>query len=88
MTDDHAIAMDEISAWNRDSQRQYTGTAGRIENSQIAVFLAYASPPAARSWTGPSTCRKPWTEDADRMPSGRLPRGDRVRDQARPGPAR
>jgi SRSO17 transposase len=26
------------------TQRQYTGTAGRIENSQVAVFLAYASP--------------------------------------------
>jgi SRSO17 transposase len=25
-------------------QRQYTGTAGRIENSQVGVFLAYASP--------------------------------------------
>lgn len=25
-------------------QRQYSGTAGRIENSQIGVFLAYASP--------------------------------------------
>jgi SRSO17 transposase len=25
-------------------QRQYTGTAGKIENSQIGVFLAYASP--------------------------------------------
>ncbi len=24
-------------------QRQYTGTAGRIENSQVAVFLAYAA---------------------------------------------
>ena len=24
-------------------QRQYTGTAGRIENSQVGVFLAYAS---------------------------------------------
>jgi SRSO17 transposase len=24
--------------------RQYSGTAGRIENSQIGVFLAYASP--------------------------------------------
>jgi SRSO17 transposase len=24
-------------------QRQYTGTAGRIENSQVAVFLTYAS---------------------------------------------
>ncbi|MEV4248760.1 IS701 family transposase [Streptosporangium canum] len=25
-------------------QRQYTGTAGRIENSQVGVFLAYACP--------------------------------------------
>lgn len=25
-------------------QRQYTGTAGRIENSQVGVFLAYTSP--------------------------------------------
>jgi SRSO17 transposase len=24
-------------------QRQYTGTAGRIENSQVAVYLTYAS---------------------------------------------
>jgi hypothetical protein len=24
-------------------QRQYTGTAGRIENSQVGVFLAYAT---------------------------------------------
>ncbi len=25
------------------SQRQYTGTAGRIENAQVAVYLTYAS---------------------------------------------
>lgn len=25
-------------------QRQYTGTAGRIENSQVAVYLTYAAP--------------------------------------------
>ncbi|GAT71461.1 transposase [Planomonospora sphaerica] len=25
-------------------QRQYTGTAGKIENSQVGVFLAYATP--------------------------------------------
>jgi SRSO17 transposase len=25
-------------------QRQYTGTAGRVENAQVAVFLAYAGP--------------------------------------------
>lgn len=25
-------------------QRQYSGTAGRVENCQIGVFLSYASP--------------------------------------------
>jgi SRSO17 transposase len=25
-------------------QRQYSGTAGRVENCQVAVFLAYAAP--------------------------------------------
>lgn len=25
-------------------QRQYTGTAGRVENSQVGVFLSYVSP--------------------------------------------
>ena len=26
-------------------QRQYTGTAGRIENAQVAVYLVYATVP-------------------------------------------
>jgi SRSO17 transposase len=49
-------------------QRQYTGTAGRIENAQVAVYLAYAAPRGyafidwalylPRSWTGdPARCR-------------------------------
>ncbi len=29
-------------------QRQYTGTAGRVENAQIGVFLSYASPMGGR----------------------------------------
>jgi SRSO17 transposase len=43
-------------------QRQYTGTAGRTENAQVAVYLAYAAPAGTafidralylpRSWTG------------------------------------
>ena len=38
-------------------QRQYSGTAGRIENSQVGVFLAYASGQGAgRCWTGNCTC--------------------------------
>ncbi|MFI6804718.1 IS701 family transposase [Streptomyces luteogriseus] len=49
-------------------QRQYTGTAGRIENSQVAVYLVYAGARGhaavdrelyiPRSWTGdPDRCR-------------------------------
>lgn len=29
-------------------QRQYTGTAGRIENSQVAVYLVYLKRPGTR----------------------------------------
>ena len=29
-------------------QRQYTGTAGRIENAQVAVYLTYAARPGTR----------------------------------------
>jgi SRSO17 transposase len=49
-------------------QRQYTGTAGRTENAQVAVYLAYAAPAGTafidralylpRSWTAdPARCR-------------------------------
>jgi SRSO17 transposase len=48
-------------------QRQYSGTAGRIENSQVAVYLTYAAPRGhalidralylPKSWTGdPARC--------------------------------
>ena len=29
--------------------RQYTGTAGRIENSQVGVFTAYVTPDGSRA---------------------------------------
>jgi SRSO17 transposase len=37
-------------------QRQYTGTAGRIENAQVAVYLVYARAARARG-SGPGTVR-------------------------------
>src|SRR5215469_5964484 len=50
------------------AQRQYTGTAGRTENAQVAVYLAYAAPAGCafidralylpRSWADdPARCR-------------------------------
>jgi SRSO17 transposase len=54
--------------------RQYTGTAGRIENAQVGVFLAYASP------TGHALIdralylpRKEWCEDAARRAAAAIP---------------
>jgi SRSO17 transposase len=41
------------------TQRQYTGTAGRTENAQVAVYLAYAARPGPRLSTGPCTCPGP-----------------------------
>ena len=43
-----ALVVDETETSRRAQppgvQRQYTGTAGRIENSQVAVYLGFASP--------------------------------------------
>ncbi|CCK24782.1 transposase [Streptomyces davaonensis JCM 4913] len=50
-------------------QRQYTGTAGRIANSQFAVYLVYASARDTRRWTGSCTSRAPGP--ATRIAAGR-----------------
>jgi SRSO17 transposase len=45
-------------------QRQYTGTAGRIENAQVAVYLTCAAREGTRSSTGRCTFQhlgRPWT---------------------------
>ena len=47
-------------------QRQYSGTAGRIENAQVAVYLAYS---AARGYAlidGMLYLPKSWTDDPRR----------------------
>ena len=45
-------------------QRQYSGTAGRIENSQIGVFLLYASPAGHAFLDRALYLPKSWTQDA------------------------
>ena len=47
-------------------QRQYTGTAGRIENCQIGVFLAYAAPAGRTLIDRELYLPKSWTEDHQR----------------------
>jgi SRSO17 transposase len=64
-------------------QRQYTGTAGRIENSQVAVFLAYASS-AGRALIDRRLYlpRERWCADLDRRTAAGIP--DSVRFATKP----
>jgi SRSO17 transposase len=47
-------------------QRQYSGTAGRIENCQIGVFLSYATPNGYTFLDRELYLPKSWTDDPDR----------------------
>ncbi len=53
--------------------RQYSGTAGRIENSQIGVFLAYASTSGRTFLDRELYLPKAWTEDRDRCAEAGVP---------------
>lgn len=47
--------------------RQYTGTAGRVENCQVGVFLAYCAPDGARALIDRELyIPRKWAEDRDR----------------------
>jgi SRSO17 transposase len=54
-------------------QRQYTGTAGRIENAQVAVFLAYASANGRALVDREVYLPKVWTDDRDRCQAAGVP---------------
>ena len=48
-------------------QRQYSGTAGRVENCQVGVFLAYAVPGGGRALIDRELyLPQAWTDDRDR----------------------
>jgi SRSO17 transposase len=53
--------------------RQYSGTAGRIENVQIGVFLAYASSKGHALIDRELYLPKEWCEDADRRAAAGIP---------------
>lgn len=53
--------------------RQYSGTAGRIENSQIGVFLAYASPQGQAFLDRALYLPKAWVQDAERREAAGIP---------------
>jgi SRSO17 transposase len=55
--------------------RQYTGTAGRIENAQVGVFLAYASRHGTAFLDRALYLPKEWTDDPDRCEKAGIPEG-------------
>jgi SRSO17 transposase len=54
--------------------RQYTGTAGRVENCQVGVFLAYAAPDGSRALIDRELyLPQKWTADTDRCAQAGIP---------------
>jgi SRSO17 transposase len=54
-------------------QRQYSGTAGKVDNCQLGVFLAYASPRGRAFIDRELYLPKAWTEDSARCRAARVP---------------
>jgi SRSO17 transposase len=54
-------------------QRQYTGTAGRIENAQVSVFLAYATDAGRALIDREMYVPKVWAEDRPRLQRAGVP---------------
>jgi SRSO17 transposase len=67
--------------------RMYTGTAGRVENCQVGVFLAYAAPDGSRALIDRELyLPKKWAEDRDRCRAAGI--GDEVAFATKPQLAR
>ena len=67
-------------------QRQYTGTSGKVDNCQIGVFLAYASPAGSALIDRALYLPKSWMNDPERCQAAKIPSG--VRFQTKPQLAR
>jgi SRSO17 transposase len=58
-------------------QRQYSGTAGRIENAQVAVYLTYAAPRGHALIDRALYLPRSWADDHDRCANAGIPNGQR-----------
>jgi SRSO17 transposase len=54
-------------------QRQYSGTAGKVDNCQLGVFLAYASPKGRAMIDRELYLPESWTDDPERCRVARVP---------------
>ncbi|MEU9015939.1 IS701 family transposase [Streptomyces sp. NPDC048479] len=76
--DDAVLVVDETGDLKKGTatvgvQRQYTGTAGRIENSQVAVYLAYSTPRGHAAIDRELYVPRSWTQDASRCQAAGIP---------------
>ena len=56
-------------------QRQYTGTAGRVENAQVAVYLTYAAPAGHALIDRELYLPQSWIRDKQRCAAAGIPEG-------------
>ncbi|WP_410479427.1 IS701 family transposase [Pseudonocardia sp. H11422] len=75
---DGVLVVDETGDLKKDQrtvgvQRQYTGTAGRIENAQVAVYLAYSSRAGHAMIDRELYLPRSWAEDRDRRAQAGVP---------------
>lgn len=75
---DAVLVLDETGFLKKGTKsagvaRQYSGTAGRIENCQIGVFLAYASPTGHAFLDRALYLPKEWTDDPARCRAAGVP---------------
>ena len=78
--DDAVLILDETGFLKKGTHsagvaRQYTGTAGRIENAQVGVFLAYASRHGTAFLDRALDLPKEWTDDPKRCEKAGVPEG-------------
>jgi SRSO17 transposase len=75
---DAVLVVDETGDVKKGSatvgvQRQYTGTAGRIENAQVGVYLVYAGERGHAFIDRALYLPKSWTDDPDRLAEAGVP---------------
>jgi SRSO17 transposase len=88
---DGVLIVDETGFVKKGSRsagvgRQYTGTTGKIDNCQIGVFLAYATPAGRALIDRELYLPKAWTDDRDRARAAGI--GDDVALATKPELAR
>jgi SRSO17 transposase len=77
-SEDGVLAVDETGFLKKGRhsagvQRQYSGTAGRIENCQIGVFLSYASAHGRALLDRELYLPKDWANDPERRAAAKIP---------------